>query len=81
MQSPRFTNLWQSSRARQWRRTNVDGRDEFMAVVLLDGDKIAKLSTMQVPTDIGEGKARTLGLTPGELRFASCQARMFARED
>ena len=40
-----------------------------------------KLASLQVPTDLGEAKARSFGLNPGQLSFASCHARMFARED
>jgi len=71
-QSPRSTNLWQSSRARQWRKTDEDGREELMTIVLLDNVRITKLVFLQVPTDIGESKARTRGLTPAQLCFASC---------
>jgi hypothetical protein len=80
-QSPRFTNLWHSSRQRQWRRRYDDGGEELLAAILLDGDNITKLASLQVPTDLGEAKARSLGLNPGHLSFASCHARMFARED
>jgi hypothetical protein len=80
-QSPTFTNLWHASRQRQWRRHSEDEGEELVAAILLDGNNIKKITSLKVPADLGEAKARSIGLTPGQLSFASCHARMFARED
>jgi len=63
-QSTRFTNLWHSSRQRQWRRRYEDGGEELLAAILLDGDDMKILASLQVPTNLGEAKARSLGLNP-----------------
>ena len=62
--SPRFTDLWHSK---------SDNRRE--AAVLLEGVRIDKLATLQVPSNYDPVLARKLGLHLGDMYFASCISR------
>lgn len=62
--SPRFTDLWHSK---------SENRRE--AAVLLEGVRIDKLATLQVPSNYDPVLARKLGLHPGDMYFASCISR------
>ena len=62
--SPRFTDLWHSK---------SENRRE--AAVMLEGVRIDKLATLQVPSNYDPVLARKLGLHPGDMYFASCISR------
>ena len=67
--SPRFTNLWHFSH---------DSKQE--GVVLLQDNMIKKLAFLACPTSEDPIHASKLGLKPGDVFFASCHSRMFARD-
>ena len=62
--SPRFTDLWHSK---------SENRRE--AAAMLEGVRIDKLATLQVPSNYDPVLARKLGLHPGDMYFASCISR------
>ena len=62
--SSRFTDLWHSK---------SENRRE--AAVLLEGVRIDKLATLQVPSNYDPVLARKLGLHPCDMYFDNCISR------
>ena len=62
--SPRFTDLWHSI-----------SEERREAVMLLEGVRIEKLGTLQVPSNYDPVLARKLGLHPSDMYLAKCVSR------